>query len=202
MPQAPQPPSVPPRQPSRQDRIRQSRRRQGGLRRRRRELRVLAEESPVQSPLDSSFDISHISSTETSPFATPAREALSALRHTAKAAAEAGAPFSERALKEAEALVRSAEERAVASVSGGNTPKAVKLHLPPVDEADEAAGRDLEYPRRRRRRRRRQRRRPQREAETEATRAREKTRRKPPHDRWHSCDRRIPPGAMRRRSRR
>ena len=95
----------------------------------------------MQSPLDSSFDISHISSTETSPFATPAREALSALRHTAKAAAEAGAPFSERALKEAEALVRSAEERAVASVSGGNTPKAVKLHLPPVDEADEAAGR-------------------------------------------------------------
>ena len=110
-----------------------------------RELRVLMEESPVQSPLDSSFDISHISSTETSPFATPAREALSALRHTAKAAAEAGAPFSERALKEAEALVRSAEERAVASVSGGNTPKAVKLHLPPVDEADEAAGRDVEY---------------------------------------------------------
>ena len=109
-----------------------------------RELRVLMEESPLQSPLDSSFDISAISSTETSPFATPAREALSALRHTAKAAAQAGAPFSERALKEAEALVRSAEERAVASVSGGNTPKAKTLHLPPVDEADEAAGRERE----------------------------------------------------------
>ena len=92
MPKPPQPPSVPPRQPSRQDRIRQSRRRQASFDAVARELRVLMEESPVQSPLDSSFDISHISSTETSPFATPAREALSALRHTAKAAAEAGAP--------------------------------------------------------------------------------------------------------------
>ena len=151
----------------------------------------------MQSPLDSSFDISHISSTETSPFATPAREALSALRHTAKAAAEAGAPFSERALKEAEALVRSAEERAVASVSGGNTPKAVKLHLPPVDEADEAAGRDVEYSA---------------AAEEEAAAAaasqreagrsdtREETRRKP-HRPMAFVRPRIPPGAMRRRSR-
>ena len=137
-----------------------------------RELRVLMEESPVQSPLDSSFDISHISSTETSPFATPAREALSALRHTAKAAAEAGAPFSERALKEAEALVRSAEERAVASVSGGNTPKAVKLHLPPVDEADEAGGREREYSAAAEEEAEAAAAASQREAETEATRAR------------------------------
>ena len=97
--------------------------------------------NPPQSPLDSSFDISAISSTETSPFATPAREALSALRHTAKAAAR-------RARRSANAPSRRRGARAKRGGARGRVrerrehPQGKTLHLPPVDEADEAAGRD------------------------------------------------------------
>ena len=66
-------------------------------------LRALMEASPCQSPLDSDLDAegdwmgSVVSSA--SPFATPARQALGALRDTQRAAAQAGAPFAEEAVR-------------------------------------------------------------------------------------------------------
>ena len=89
------------------------------------ELRALMEESPLQSPLDSSFELSAYTSAASSPFATPAREAMSALRRTAEKARAAGAPFPDAAVRRVEAIVRSAEMSACASAcaSGGHTPK-------------------------------------------------------------------------------
>ena len=61
------------------------------------------EESPLQSPLDSSFELSAYTSAASSPFATPAREAMSALRRTAEKARAAGAPFPDAAVRRVEA---------------------------------------------------------------------------------------------------
>ena len=75
------------------------------------------EASPCQSPLDSDLDAEGdwmggvVSSA--SPFATPARQALGALRDRQRAAAHAGAPFAEEAVREME------RRRARREVRGG-----------------------------------------------------------------------------------
>ena len=96
-----------------------------------RELRQLMEESPCESPVDSDFDHdSWMGSVEGSLFATPAREALVALRETQRAAAEAGAPFPEETVREMEELIKVASQSASACASGVNTPVNSKLVLP------------------------------------------------------------------------
>jgi len=89
-----------------------------------RELRALMEASPCQSPLDSDLDAegdwmgSVVSSA--SPFATPARQALGALRDRQRAAAHAGAPFAEEAVREMERIVVRAARSAAASAKGSS----------------------------------------------------------------------------------
>ena len=86
-----------------------------------RELRALMEASPCQSPLASDLDAegdwmgSVVSSA--SPFATPARQALGALRDRQRAAAHAGAPFAAEAVREMERIVARAARSAAASAS-------------------------------------------------------------------------------------
>ena len=82
------------------------------------------EASPCQSPLDSDLDAegdwmgSVVSSA--SPFATPARQALGALRDRQRAAAHAGAPFAEEAVREMERIVVRAARSAAASAKGSS----------------------------------------------------------------------------------